>query len=65
MKINVTVSKTIQERQYEPTSVSVSWELTTDDILGRIDESKRMYQELSDLVDALLFERTGRKVRRS
>lgn len=65
MKINVTVSKTIQERQYEPTSVSVSWELSTDDILGRTAETTNVYRELSDLVDALLFERTGRKVRRS
>ncbi len=67
MKITVTVSKTVQERQYEPTGVSLTWEENLPDHVTR-DEmevaSQAMYHQMSDLVDQLLFERTGRKVRR-
>ena len=66
MKITVTVSKTVQERQYEPTSVSLTWDGMNVDQPEEVENvTKSIYHQMSDLVDELLYERTGRKVRRS
>jgi len=64
MKIFVTVSKTIQERQYEPTTCSVTWMYNSDMSIAE-EETQATYVKLSQLVDDLLYIRTGKKVRRS
>jgi hypothetical protein len=64
MKIFVTVSKTIQERQYEPTTCSVTWMHNSDMSIAE-EETQATYVKLSQLVDDLLYIRTGKKVRRS
>jgi hypothetical protein len=66
-EITVSVSKTVQERDYEPITCSLTWKR---EIPGEHTEEQRnkvfksMFTNLSEQVDELLSSRMGKPVRR-